>query len=147
MGNHNKIRPVNKNDLSGKYKILFSKPQSKNTKIPIKFQGLQVYNDKKEAKVALKERIKLTEILKEKNRKLMMGNDRALGNKGGDQSNLKQNDPEVQRLKNEKIKLAKKLLKKGYTKAETHRAIIAEFKLERSLDSGFPFWLSKIDNQ
>ena len=82
MGNHNKIRPVNKNDLSGKYKILFSKPQSKNTKIPIKFQGLQVYNDKKEAKVALKERIKLTEILKEKNRKLMMGNDRALGNKG-----------------------------------------------------------------
>ena len=91
MGNHNKIRPVNKNDLSGKYKILFSKPQSKNTKIPIKFQGLQVYNDKKEAKVALKERIKLTEILKEKNRKLMMGNDRALGNKGGDQSNLKQN--------------------------------------------------------
>tara|TARA_B100000378_G_C17755391_1_gene311127 strand:- start:11 stop:454 length:444 start_codon:yes stop_codon:yes gene_type:complete len=147
MGNHNKIRPVNKNDLSGKYKILFSKPQSKNTKIPIKFQGLQVYNDKKEAKVALKERIKLTEILKEKNRKLMMGNDRALGNKGGDQSNLIQNDPEVQRLKNEKIKLAKKLLKKGYTKAETHRAIIAEFKLERSLDSGFPRWLSKIDNQ
>ena len=69
MSNHNKIRPVNKNDLSGKYKILFSKPQSKNTKIPIKFQGLQVYNDKKEAKVALKERIKLTEILKEKNRK------------------------------------------------------------------------------
>ena len=57
------------------------------------------------------------------------------------------NYPEVQRLKNEKIKLAKKLLKKGYTKAETHRAIIAEFKLERSLDSGFPFWLSKIDNQ
>ena len=32
----------------------------------------------------------------------MMGNDRALGNKGGDQSNLIQNDPEVQRLKNEK---------------------------------------------
>ena len=48
MSNHNKIRPVNKNDLSGKYKILFSKPQSKNTKIPIKFQGLQVYNNKKE---------------------------------------------------------------------------------------------------
>ena len=29
MSNHNKIRPVDKNNLSGKYKILFSTPQLK----------------------------------------------------------------------------------------------------------------------
>ena len=41
MSNHNKIRPVDKNNLDGKYKILFSSPQSKNSKIPLKFRGLQ----------------------------------------------------------------------------------------------------------
>ena len=34
MSNHNKIRPVDKNNLTGKYKILFSTPQTKNTNIP-----------------------------------------------------------------------------------------------------------------
>ena len=29
MNNHNKIRPVDKNNLSSKYKILFSTPQTK----------------------------------------------------------------------------------------------------------------------
>ena len=29
MSNHNKIRPVDKNNPNGKYKILFSTPQSK----------------------------------------------------------------------------------------------------------------------
>ena len=44
MSNHNKIRPVDKKDLKGKYKILFSTPQSKNSKIPLKFRGLQIFN-------------------------------------------------------------------------------------------------------
>ena len=33
MSNHNKIRPVDKNNPSGKYKILFSTPQTKNSNI------------------------------------------------------------------------------------------------------------------
>ena len=47
MSNHNKIRPVDKKDLKGKYKILFSTPQSKNSKIPLKFRGLQIFKNKK----------------------------------------------------------------------------------------------------
>ena len=39
MSNHNKIRPVDKNNLNGKYKIVFSTPQNKNSKIPLKFRG------------------------------------------------------------------------------------------------------------
>ena len=46
MSNHNKIRPVDKKDLKGKYKILFSTPQSKNSKIPLKFRGLQIFKNK-----------------------------------------------------------------------------------------------------
>ena len=38
MSNHNKIRPVDKNNLSGKYKILFSTPQTKNSNIPMEFR-------------------------------------------------------------------------------------------------------------
>ena len=41
MSNHNKIRPVDKNNLNGKYKILFSTPQTKNSNIPMEFRGLQ----------------------------------------------------------------------------------------------------------
>ena len=43
MSNHNKIRPVDKNNLNGKYKILFSTPQTKNSNIPTEFRGLQIY--------------------------------------------------------------------------------------------------------
>ena len=46
MSNHNKIRPVDKNNPSGKYKILFSTPQTKNSNIPMEFRGLQIYNNK-----------------------------------------------------------------------------------------------------
>ena len=66
MNNHNKIRPVDKNNLNGKYKIVFSIPQSKNSKIPLKFRGLQVFNNKQEAELVLKQRLELTEVLKEK---------------------------------------------------------------------------------
>ena len=88
MSNHNKIRPVDKNNLNGKYKILFSTPQTKNSNIPMEFRGLQIYNSKSLAEEALKKRKKLTKILEEKRAKSMQGNKRALGNYGGDKSNL-----------------------------------------------------------
>ena len=145
MSNHNKIRPVDKNNLNGKYKIVFSTPQNKNSKIPLKFRGLQVFNNKQEAELALKQRQELTEVLKEKNKKLMEGNQRALGNSGGNPENLIQNDPEVQRLKNLKIKRAKELLKLGKSKTETMEIIIKEFKLNRDPSNGWPSWLSNLE--
>ena len=66
MSNHNKIRPVDKNNLNGKYKILFSTPQTKNSNIPMEFRGLQIYNSKFLAEEALRKRKKLTKILEEK---------------------------------------------------------------------------------
>ena len=146
MSNHNKIRPVDKNNLSGKYKILFSTPQTKNSNIPMEFRGLQIYNSKSQAEEALKKRKKLTKILEEKRAKSMQGNKRALGNSGGDQSNLVQFNPEVQQLKNAKIKRAKELFREGYQKTEILRIIIKEFKLERDLNSrSWPKWLSELE--
>ena len=144
MSNHNKIRPVDKNNLDGKYKILFSSPQSKNSKIPLKFRGLQIYKNKKEAESALTQRIELTEILKEKNRKLMKGNNRATGNKGGDISNLIQNQEYIKKLKEKKINRAKRLIKEGKTKSETMKILIKEFKLDRNPDHGWPNWFSEL---
>ena len=145
MSNHNKIRPVNKNNLNGKYKILFSTHQTKNSNIPMEFRGLQIYNSKSLAEEALKKRKKLTKILEEKRAKSMQGNKRALGNSGGDQSNLVQYSSEVQKLKNAKIKRAKELFKEGYSKSEILRMIINEFKLDRDLNSrSWPKWLSNL---
>jgi len=146
MSNHNKIRPVDKNNLSGKYKILFSTPQTKNSNIPMEFRGLQIYNSKSQAEEALKKRKKLTKVLEEKRAKSMQGNKRAIGNSGGDQSNLVQFNPEVQQLKNAKIKRAKELFREGYQKTEILRIIIKEFKLERDLNSrSWPKWLSELE--
>ena len=146
MSNHNKIRPVDKNNLTGKYKILFSTPQTKNSNIPMEFRGLQIYNSKSQAEEALKKRKKLTKILEEKRAMSMQGNKRAIGNSGGDQSNLVQFNPEVQQLKNAKIKRAKELYKEGYKKTDILKIIIKEFKLERDLNSrSWPKWLSEID--
>ena len=146
MSNHNKIRPVDKNNLTGKYKILFSTPQTKNSNIPMEFRGLQIYNSKSQAEEALKKRKKLTKILEEKRAKSMQGNRRAIGNSGGNQSNLVQFNPEVQQLKNAKIKRAKELFREGYQKTEILRIIIKEFKLERDLNSrSWPKWLSEIE--
>ena len=76
----------------------------------------------------------------------MQGNKRAIGNVGGDQSNLVQFNPEVQQLKNAKIKRAKELFKEGYQKTEIIRIIIKEFKLQRDLNSrSWPKWLSEIE--
>ena len=145
MSNHNKIRPVDKNNLSGKYKILFSTPQTKNSNIPLEFRGLQIYSNKSLAEEALRKRKKLTKILEEKRANSMKGNQRAIGNSGGDKSNLIQYSPEVQRIKNAKIKRAKELHNQGYQKTEILRIIIKEFKLERDTNSrSWPTWLSEI---
>ena len=145
MSNHNKIRPVNKNNLNGNYKILFSTPQTKNSNIPIEFRGLQIYSNKSLAETALKKRKQLSKILEEKRAMSMKGNKRAIGNVGGDQSNLIQYSPEVQRIKNVKIKRAKELHNQGYQKTEILRMIIKEFKLDRNINSrSWPKWLSEI---
>ena len=145
MSNHNKIRPVDKNNPNGKYKILFSTPQTKNSNIPMEFRGLQIYNSKFLAEEALRKRKKLTKILEEKRAKSMQGNKRALGNSGGDQSNLLQFSPKIQKLKDAKIKRAKELFKEGYSKSEILRKIINEFKLDRDLNSrSWPKWFSNI---
>ena len=145
MSNHNKIRPVDKNNLSGKYKILFSTPQTKNSNIPLEFRGLQIYSNKSLAEEALRKRKKLTKILEEKRANSMKGNQRAIGNSGGDKSNLVQYNPEVQQLKNAKIKRAKELYIQGYQKTEILRIIIKEFKLDRDTNSrSWPRWLSEI---
>ena len=145
MSNHNKIRPVDKKNLSGKYKILFSTPQTKNTNIPKEFRGLQIYNNKSLAEDALRKRKKLTKVLEQKRRKSMQGNQRAISNQGGEKSNLIQFSPKVQNLKNDKIKRAKELYQEGYKKSEILRMIVKEFKLERNLNSrSWPKWLSSI---
>ena len=145
MSNHNKIRPVDKINLSGKYKILFSTPQTKNSNIPMEFRGLQIFNNKSLAEEALRNRKKLTKILEEKRANSMKGNQRAIGNIGGDQSNLVQFSPEVQKQKNAKIKRAKELYKAGHKKTDILKIIIKEFKLERDLNSrSWPKWLTNI---
>ena len=143
---HNIIRPVNRLELEGKYKIVFSRPQTKNTNIPVEFQGLQIFKNKQEAKKALKERKNLTKILNKKRAQGMMGNKRLVGNVGGDPSNLKQNDPDVQRLKVAKSKRAQELFNDGYKKSEILKIIIKEFKLKRNINSrSWPKWLTEIN--
>ena len=146
MSNHNKIRPVDKSNLNGKYKILISTPQSKNSNIPKEFRGLQIFNSKSLAEIALKKRKSLTKVLLEKNQSAMIGNQRAIGNAGGDQSNLAQYDPQVQKLKNAKIKRSQELYNQGYIKSEILRMIIKEFKLDRNINSrAWPKWLTEIE--
>ncbi len=112
----------------------------------MEFRGLQIYNSKSLAEEALKKRKKLTKILEEKRANSMRGNKRALGNSGGDQSNLIQFSSEVQKLKNAKIKRAKELYKDGYSKSEILRKIINEFNLDRDLNSrSWPQWLTELE--
>ena len=145
MSNHNKIRPVDKNNLSGKYKILFSTPQTKNTNIPKEFRGLQIYNNKSLADEALRQRKKLTIILEQKRRRAMQGNQRAIENSGGDKKNLIQYSPEIQQLKNAKIKRARELYRQGYKKIDILKMITKEFKLKRNINSrSWPKWISNL---
>ena len=145
MSNHNKIRPVDKNNLSGKYKILFSTPQTKNTNIPKEFRGLQIYNNKSLADEALRQRKKLTIILEQKRRRAMQGNQRAIENSGGDKKNLIQYSPEIQQLKSAKIKRARELYGQGYKKIDILKMITKEFKLKRNINSrSWPKWMSNL---
>tara|TARA_Y100000816_G_C25860613_1_gene449348 strand:+ start:206 stop:643 length:438 start_codon:yes stop_codon:yes gene_type:complete len=145
MSNHNKIRPVNENNLKGQYKILFSTPQTPNSNIPKEFRGLQIFPNKLKAEQALRDRKKLTKLLEEKRAKGMKGNKRLIGNVGGDKLNLAQYDPQVQKLKNDKIKRAKELYSEGYKKSEIMRIIIKEFKLKRNINSrSWPRWLCEL---
>ena len=75
----------------------------------------------------------------------MEGNKRAIGNVGGDKTNLIQYSPQVQKLKNNKIKRAKELYKEGYKKTEILKIIVKEFKLKRDINSrSWPKWLTEI---
>ena len=143
---HNVIRPFDNSNLDGKYKIAFAYPATKNTNIPKKFQGLQIFKNKKEAQKALKERKELTKDLQRWRAEDMIGNKRLDGYQHyGDQSNLIQNKREVQELKVKKIKLAKELFKKGHKKSEILRIVIKELKLKRNLESrSWPKWLTEI---
>ena len=145
MSNHNKIRPVDKNIPDGKYKILFSTPQTKNSNIPMEYRGLQIFKSKLLAEEALKNRKQLTKVLEKKRAKSMLGNKRLIGNTGGDLSNLVQFTSEVQELKKAKIKRAKQLYKEGIRKSEILRIIIKEFHLDRNLNSrSWPVWLTDL---
>ena len=76
----------------------------------------------------------------------MMGNKRLVGNVGGDPSNLKQNDPDVQRLRIAKLKRAQELFNGGYKKSKILKLIIKEFKLKRNINSrSWPKWLTEIN--
>ena len=143
---HNVIRPLDSSNLDGKYKIAFAYPATKNTNIPKKFQGLQIFQNKKEAKKALKERKELTKDLQRWRAEDMIGNKRLDGYQHyGDQSNLIQNRPEVIKLKQKKIDLANELFKKGYKKSEILRMVIKELKLKRNIESrSWPKWLTNI---
>ena len=143
---HNVIRPLDNSNLDGKYKIAFAYPATKNTNIPKKFQGLQIFQNKKEAQKALKERKELTKDLQRWRAEDMIGNKRLEGYQHyGDQSNLIQNKPEVIKLKQKKIDLASELFKKGYKKSEILRMVIKELKLKRNPESrSWPKWLTNI---
>ena len=143
---HNVIRPIDPSNLDGKYKIAFAYPATKNTNIPKKFQGLQIFQNKKEAQKALKERKELTKDLQRWRAEDMIGNKRLDGYQHyGDQSNLIQNKPEVIKLKQKKIDLANELFKKGYKKSEILRMVIKELKLKRNIESrSWPKWLTNI---
>ncbi len=143
---HNVIRPLDSSNLDGKYKIAFAYPATKNTNIPKKFQGIQIFQNKKEAQKALKERKELTKDLQRWRAEDMIGNKRLDGYQHyGDQSNLIQNKPEVQELKRRKIELAKELFKKGHKKSEILKMVIKELKLKRNPESrSWPRWLTDI---
>ena len=122
-----------------KFKIVFYKPPPKsNTNIPKKFQGIQYFRNKNDAKNALKKREELTITLKEKKKKDMLGNNRnpeihKLGLKFGiDKPAVTK---EVALKYKQKVNRSIQLLKKGYSKTQTNKIIIDEFKTERSKNS------------
>ena len=133
-----------------KFKIVFYKPPPKSkTNIPKKFQGVQYFIDKNDAKIALKKREELTIALKEKKRKDMKGNNRnpeisKLGLKFGiDKPAVTK---EVALKYKQKVNRSVQLLKKGYSKTQTNKIIIDEFKTERSKNSGIAPYVQEADD-
>ncbi len=113
-----------------KFKIVFYKPPPKSkTNIPKKFQGVQYFASKNEAKKALEERHKLTIYLKEKKKKDMVGNTRnpnihKVGVKFGiDKEAVSK---EKKQAFKKKISRAVKLLKEGNSKIEAQYIINKE---------------------
>ena len=75
----------------------------------------------------------------------MQGNQRAIENSGGDKKNLIQYSPEIQQLKNTKIKRARELYRQGYKKIDILKMITKEFKLKRNINSrSWPKWMSNL---
>ena len=113
-----------------KFKIVFYKPPPKSkTNIPKKFQGVQYYASKNEAKKALEERHKLTVYLKEKKKKDMIGNTRnpnihKVGVKFGIDKEAVSKEKKLAFKK--KINRAVKLLKDGNSKIEAQYIINKE---------------------
>ena len=124
---------------NAKFKIVFYKPPPKeNTNIPKKFQGVQYFTNKNDAKIALKKRKELTITLKEKKKKDMLGNNRnpeinKLGVKFGIDKAAVTKEVAIEHKK--KVNRSIQLLKKGYSKTQINKIIIDEFNLERSEDS------------
>ena len=120
-------KKASKND---KFKIVFFKPKpGENSNIPLKFQGVQYFKSKNDAKKALEERLKITILLKEKKKKDMMGNTRnpnihKVGIKFGiDKDPLSK---EKKQMFKKKINRAVELLKKGKSNSEAQYIINRE---------------------
>ena len=122
-----------------KFKIVFYKPPPKTkTNIPKKFQGVQYFKNKNDAKIALKKREELTITLKEKKKKDMLGNNRnpQIGNLGIRFGENHKITIEQNKKYDKKLKIAMKLLRDGKSKMETQRFINKKFGLKITEKSG-----------
>ena len=132
-----------------KFKIVFYKPPPKTkTNIPKKFQGVQYFKNKNDAKIALKKREELTITLKEKKKKDMLGNNRnpQIGNLGIRFGKNHKITIEQNKKYDKKLKIAKKLLRNGKSKMETQRFINKEFGLKSTEKSGTRNYIREADD-
>lgn len=132
-----------------KFKIVFYKPPPKTkTNIPKKFQGVQYFKNKNDAKIALKKREELTITLKEKKKKDMLGNNRnpQIGNLGIRFGENHKITIEQNKKYDKKLKIAKKLLRNGKSKMETQRFINKKFDLKSTEKSGTRNYIREADD-
>ena len=132
-----------------KFKIVFYKPPPKTqTNIPKKFQGVQYFKNKNDAKIALKKREELTITLKEKKKKDMLGNNRnpQIGNLGIRFGKNHKITIEQNKKYDKKLKIAKKLLRNGKSKMETQRFINKKFDLKSTEKSGTRNYIREADD-
>ena len=122
-----------------KFKIVFYKPPTKDkTNIPKRFQGVQYFKNKNDANTALKKRKELTINLKKKKKKDMIGNNRnpEIANLGIRFGENHKKTIEQKKNYDNKLKIAKKLLRDGKSKMETQRFINKKFGLKITEKSG-----------